>query len=336
MKKSLFFTIIYENKKFYTKNDFDCISQTELKFNELKNIFSKQALHSLNQDILNICENSVKGKNENDISKEVDLLMNIFKKDSNSSEYNKNQIVQSLIILSKRVDIYNIASAITIFIDKIGAIKNIFYSELQEIISKIKNSYIEEEVLKAIDRLKKINIDIDILYKENYEENNYINILIKLSEEPDSILFLIKRNLDDCLELKALVEEMNNGILNVDDILDLDKCIKLINKIGTEQTIKNMNDFEIVKTFIQEIEENKDMKISFIKYIKNYKKLKNLFYYGLNMSESSEQKIKLICHKSKFILKNTKNEFYNGIYYDNFNEENENKNLLIQDIDINI
>jgi len=331
MKKSSFFTTIYKNKKFYTKNDFDCISQTELEFNELNNIFSTQALNSLNQDALNIWENSVKGKNENDISKEVDLLMDIFKKDLNSSEYNKNQIVQSLVILSKRLDIYNVSTAITIFIDKIGAIKNIFYSELGEIISKIKNSYIEEEVLKAIDRLKKINIDIDILYKENNENDNYINILIKLSEEPDSILFLLKRNLDDCFELKVLLEEMSNGIFDVDDILDLENCIKLINKIGTEQTIKNMNDFEVVKSFIQEIEENKNMKISFIKYIKNFKKLKYLFYYGLNISESSEQKIKLICHKSKFILKNTKNEFYNGIYYDNFNKENEKQN-----IDINI
>ena len=81
MKKSSFFTTIYAIKKVYVKNDFDCINQTELKFNELSNIFSKQALHSLNQDILNICARSVKGKKENDISKEVDLLMNIFKKD---------------------------------------------------------------------------------------------------------------------------------------------------------------------------------------------------------------------------------------------------------------
>jgi len=321
MKKNSFFTTIYENKKECIKNVFDCINQTELKFNELSNIFSNQPLHSLDQDILNICANSVKGKKENDIIKEVDLLMNIFKKDLNSSEYNKNQIVQSLIILSKRVAIYIIAKAIIIFIDKIGAIKKTFYSELGEIISKLNNSFMEEEVLKAIDRLKKFNIDIDILYKENYEKDNYINILIELSEQPDSILFLLKRNIDDCLELKVLLRETNNGILSVDDILDLEKCIKLINKVGTEKTIKGMNDFDIVKSFIQEIEENKDMKISFIKFLKNYKKLKtleSLYYYGLNTSEASEQKIELICHNSRFVLKNIKNEFYNGIYDGNF------------------
>ena len=130
MKDSLFFINIYENEKELIKKDIDCINRTEEKFDELKKMFSNQSLNSLRKDILIICINSIKGKNENEIRKEVDLLIEIFKKDLNSSEYNKNNIVNSLFILSKGKDIYYTSIAMAVFIDKIGAKKTQLYSIL--------------------------------------------------------------------------------------------------------------------------------------------------------------------------------------------------------------
>ena len=161
MSKSLFFISIYENEKRITRKDFVCINQTEMKFNELNNIFSKQLLHSLSHDTLRICIDSLKGKKENDIRKEVDLLIEIFKKDLNSSEY-KYSIVQSMFILSKKEVIYNTSIAISIFIDRIGAKKSKLYSKLEEIISNLKDSYLEKDILDAIESLNQYNIDIDI------------------------------------------------------------------------------------------------------------------------------------------------------------------------------
>jgi len=328
MSTSLFFTNILENEKENSKKDIEIINQTENEFNKLKNIFTKQALSALSKETLDICINSIKGKKENEVIKEFDLLINIFKIDINSSECNKNDIIQSMITLSKKEDIYNIAKAISIFIDKIGAIKDVLYKKLEEIILNLKNSDIiklEKFILEAIKILKQYNIDIGILYNEDYKDNNYINILMKLKEQPDSVQFLLERNIDDCRKLQELVGEMDNGFLSTNDVLDLEKCVEIMNKIGTIQTIKDMNDSDIVNSFIKTIGNYKNMEIYFAKYVNNYQELKNLFFYGLDKSEASKQKISLICHKSIFILKNVKNEFFNGKYYDDSNEDKENK-----------
>ena len=107
MIKSLFFTTILEKEKGKTKKDIDCINQTELEFNKLNNIFSNQALRALSKDTLEICINSIKGKQEKDIIKEIGLLIKIFNIDVKSSEWNKNDIIQSMIRLSKIEDIYH-------------------------------------------------------------------------------------------------------------------------------------------------------------------------------------------------------------------------------------
>ena len=281
MKNSLFFNTIYENEKEITKRDIDCINQAEVKFDELKKIFSKLALNSLRKDILNICINSIKGKKENEISKEVDLLIEIFKKDLKSSEYNKNNIVHSLIVLSKRKDIYYSSIAMSVFIDNIGAKKTKFYSILKDIISNLKDCYSEEIISNAINCLKKYEIDIDILYNENYKNNNYIKILMKLKEHPEK--FLLERNIYECYELKELVREMDNTFLSLNDILDLEKCIELMNKIRTIQTFKEMNDSDIIKSFIKKIVNYKNIETNFTQYINNYQEIKNLFFYGLHI-----------------------------------------------------
>ena len=52
MKDSSFFITIYENEKEIYKKYKEYINQVELKFNELKQIFSNQTLNSLKKDIL--------------------------------------------------------------------------------------------------------------------------------------------------------------------------------------------------------------------------------------------------------------------------------------------
>jgi len=322
MSGSLFFTTIFEKEKEKSKKDIDCINQTELEFNKLKNIFSNQTLRALSKDTLDMCINSIKGKQENDVIKEIDLLINIFNIYTKSSEWNKNDIVQRMIRLSKKEVIYNIAIAISIFIDKIGAKKNNLYPKLEEIVSNLKNSEIEKlekDILEAIKNLKLYNIDI--LYNENFKNNNnYINILMKLKEQPESVQFLLKRSIDDCRNLQELVGEMDNGFLSSNDVLDLEKCVELMSKVGTAQTIKEMNDSDIVCSFVKEIGKFKNIEIYFTQYVNNFQELKNLFSYGLDKSEASKQKISLICQNSTFILKNKKNKFFEGKYYDDSKE----------------
>ena len=230
-----------------------------------------------------------------------------------------------MIILSKRKDIYYTSISISVFIDKIGAKKTKFYSILKDIISNIKDCYLEDIISNDINYLKEYDIDVDILYNENYKNNNYINILMKLKEQPDSIKFLLLINIYECHELKKLIREMDNNLLSSNDVLDLEKCIELMSKIGTIQTIKEMKDSDLIKSFIKKIGNCKNIETYFIQYVNNYQELKNLFNYGLYNSENSKREIALICHKSIFILKNVKNEFFNGKYYDDFNEDKKSK-----------
>ena len=321
MSKSLFFTKILENQKEISKIDIDCINQTELKFNKLNNIFSRQALTSLSKDILDICIKSIKGKKKTEVIKEVDLLIEIFKIEVNSSEWNKDDIVQSMINLSKKEDIYNTSIAISIFIDKIGAKKDILYKKLEEISSKLKISDLEKDILESIEILKSYKIDIDILYNENYKNNNYINILLKLKEQPDSVKFLLEKSIDDCRKLQESVGEMDNGFLSSNDVLDLEKCVELMSNVGTTQSINEMNDAKLISTFIEKIGNYKNIEIYFTQYVNNYQELKNLFSSVFDKSEASKQKIALICKNSIFILKNVKNKFFNGNYNDDSNED---------------
>jgi len=92
------------------------------------------------------------------------------------------------------------------------------------------------------------------------------------------------------------------------------------------------NDSDIMQSFIKEIGNYKDIEIYFTQYVNNYQELKNLSCYYLDKSEFSKHKIALICHKSTFILKNIKNEFFNGYYY---NEEKKSKENQKQDKNVN-
>ena len=120
--------------------------------------------------------------------------------------------------------------------------------------------------------------------------------------------------------------------MNSNDILNFKKCVELINKLDSAHSFNENNDSDIMQSFIKEIGNYKDIEIYFTQYVNNYQELKNLSCYYLDKSEFSKHKIALICHKSTFILKNIKNEFFNGYYY---NEEKKSKENQKQDKNVN-
>ena len=339
MKKSLFFGTIYKiNSQLYKDNDEKCINETELKFEQLKNMFCKKGVHNLDKDILHICLNTIKGKKDEEITKEINILIDIFKEQIQNVYYNTKDLVDSMIILSKKDDIYNVAIALSIFIQKTGA-KTDKPNKIDKIITDLKDSNEEKLILEAIRTLNDYSINIDILYdnKELKGENsNYLNILLKLKEQPDSITFLLKKSLDDCRSLQELVGEIDNGFLNTNDIIELEKCVEFMNKIGNEESLKSKKDIEVIKLFINEVQKSKGIEAYFKRYVDNYPELKNLLERGLDKSEASKQKIKFICQNSVFTLKSIKDQFFEG-NYEEIEEENTNeKKIKTQTIKINL
>ena len=93
---------------------------------------------------------------------------------------------------------------------------------------------------------------------------------------------------------------------------------------------------EVIKLFINEVQQSKGIEAYFERYVNNYPELKNLLERGLDKSEASKQKIKFICQNSVFTLKSIKDQFFEG-NYEEIEEENTNeKKIKTQTIKINL
>ena len=282
-KKSKFFWTIYnKNKEKYKLSEDICVNETIKEFDKLKDIFIN-GLKSLEKNVLQDCFITIKKRNEEEIDEEIETLIKIFQiKDFN----NKYEIRKSMIILSKKDDIYNISIAILLFLEKLQ-IKGNLSGKLKEIIHNIEKSNDENVILNAIKDLKSYSIDIDILYDKNNKEDNYLNIFLLLKKQPEAIIFLTKINYDMCRNLEEIdkleisikksificknsiflltnikdkffegmyyeEEEINNQKkkreteITIDNLLELGERVRLINKKVSGDDQKNKRFIEIV------------------------------------------------------------------------------------------
>ena len=328
--KSVFFLVIYNNIKKNIKNEDELLKKTEDTFDLLKNIFTKK-INLLSKDLLDICLNTVKNKSKEEIDKIIETSAKIFE----IKNYNKQEIIEYMIILSRKEDVLKISYAISSFLDKIGS-KGELYKQLEKIIENLKNSFEEKIILSAINDLNSFGIKTDILYDEKCKGANYLNILLKLKEQPEALSFLLKKTIDDCSSIQELVGEIDNSFINVNDILDLEQCIIFINKLGNPKELKNKKDIDIIKSFKKEVEnsKDKDIEICFNRFVNNYSEIKSLVDYGFDKSEASKKKVLLLCKESKFILTNIKNNFFKCIYKEEIFDKDDQKQIKYNELNL--
>ena len=323
-KKSLFFMVIYKKNKEINKDDEKkCIQDTENSFNKLINIFN-ESIKSLDKELLQICLNTIKGRKKVEIDNEINILITIFEKEI-TREYKKEDIIDCMITLSRKEDVYNIALAILLFIEKTGVEQTEFFETVNSIrlILEDEKSNDDKIINNAISNLKKNSINIDLLYDDNFKGDNYLSILLTLKEQPEALKFLLKEKIDeDCRNLQELVGGLDEGFLNANDIIGLEKCIEFMKRIGNENTIKNKKDSEVITSFIREVNNYNKIELLFQNYINNYSEIQNVFRYKLDKSEASKQKISLILKKSNFFLRNIKEKSFEGVYYEKTDKEN--------------
>jgi len=253
-------------------------------------------------------------KSYEEIDIEIEKLMKIFKNDINPDTIEVSRLINKLMMLSRRDDIIEVASSINVFIQNTGVRKGDLYRKIKEIIENLPNSYDQEKIENAKKELILADIDIEILYDENYGKNyknNYLNILKMLKEYPESINFLIKRNYDDCQTMKELIDQDDSGFLTVNDILDFEKCVLFVKSLGTEQSIIATNDNDFINNFTKAIQESKEsLGVYFQSYSHNFPELKDLFTNNLDPSGASRQIIKYISEKSQITISSDK--YYQG------------------------
>ena len=167
-------------------------------------------------------------------------------------------------------------------------------------ISKNKDIY---NIKKFIKELEHYNI---LCFKNNNNfENNYIQILKKLKEQPDAIKYLFETNKENIMQMHELNLENDSEFITSNDILDFEKCIDFMRKLGNINEIKKVTDKELIIEFRDLVNENnKDGKIEllFNKYINNYGELMQLINRGIDNTEISKKKLVLYLKIQNFIL----------------------------------
>ena len=157
--KSFIFSYIYNDKKNKFKNSTEqsWINETEKEFQNLKKIFE----NAQDENTLQICLKSIKGKSKEEILQEFDTLLTLFK--MNVLKEKKEEIISNLNLLAKKEDIINITDALCLFIDKANLTRGNLWNLVVKI-QKNKEELNNADVLKKyIQNLKDNNIDIEIL-----------------------------------------------------------------------------------------------------------------------------------------------------------------------------
>ena len=294
LKRSIFFCEILKNnqKNEYKNKEDKALAETEKTFNNLKIIFKKEGITVVDEKILRICIKPFEENMEN-IKNELQILSEIFKIDTQIEN-----VYEEIILFSKRNFIFNTASAFKIFLSAINLKKTDLSKNMDKIISKMK----EKDNIKIIKECNNILMELKI-YNGKEKENKLINILTKFKEQPDSILFLLKTSINECSNLQEIASsnDNNNIIINVNDILDMEKCIEFFKGIGTLDEIMEMKDIELIQKMQEKVKTKEDIYIYFENYINNFGQIR-LLKTSVDRTEFLKYKIQTLFKGSEFLL----------------------------------
>ena len=319
IKDSLLFKSIYEKEKIKYKNEeVKAIIETEEKFKHMENVLNLN-INEIDENILKICIDVFKNKEEKEIREEISKLAKIFNKNIDLDKMTNNYL-----LLSYRDNIFKVLNAAAIFAKKIGVKKNTYFINLDTIKSFCEKNNDIELIKVCLELLRKLGIDL----KDN--KNKFQEVLIAFEKNPESINYLLSKNLQDCSILHEIV---NNGdedsFLTSADVIYFEKCIKFIKSLGNEEELKKMTAFELLTKANRLFNEIKDKnsELCFINYVENYPKIKELVKNVFNKSEALKQTIDGIFYNSTFTLTNIEKEYFNGFYKIELKNEKESNKM---------
>ena len=295
-KNSAFFNGIYKESKNQFNNDEEkCLEDAENKFYEFKNLFEKDGIYKINQHNLEISVKALNG-NENDLKKEIKILGDIFE----CENYDFDEIYENLLLISKKEYIFNVANAIINFVKKLRIQETMFSNDIIEISRILINNNDINNIKKSKEILYQYEIDI------NNKDNKFIDILLKLKQQPDSCVLLSNTTIQDCRNLQELSLEIEDNFVTVNDILDMEKCIEFL---GQSKDLKKQKDIDAIKSFTIKASQTKDISIYFEKFVNNYSQINNL-KSTLNKSEMLKYQIYSLFDGATFTLTNKKEESF--------------------------
>ena len=324
-RNSCFFMAIYNKKndsENFEKSEDEIFKESLNNYKDtIKRIIlqkeSKEPFFEINNinDILKAVQNPNNNKN-----KEIDFIEREFV-DLGKNDYIKNNLLDDLINFSNKEKISKFLQAIIYFIEAYNEIKNIqmtqFINDLKETYKTINLKEVSgEEIKKAINLLSKFGYDLN-------NETSLIKFYDLFLGKKDSLLF-IKKIKDSKLEIRNLnefIDESENSQLETKDIDNLIDVYTFLDKFMEKH--KNNTDEELFQIFRKEFENEKNIDIKLMGYLKAYGDIIQLFDSYHENPEMTTQKINKILSDSfvKFFKEGKNNLFTFSISYKNQNNE---------------
>ena len=276
--KSKIFNSIYTNKKLLFKNDdIKIIEESEKEFYLIKDIIIKGKIKNINKYNLISLFSQFKN-NENELVKELDILIDIFYLEN----INKSKIIKGLTLLLYQKD------------EIINAIKNlIFLIELTESQKNEVYKLFKEAILKNITKTKGIKV-IELCYNiikiHGFESTNYkyLNFLNEFKDDKN-----------------------NQYIQSSTDINPISNFINIIKKINKIKPMKDKTVVKLFKKFISDIGSKNDNISCFYNNFENEELINEEFHlinnfaqylykiYQNDVDSKNDNKIKLLINKNE-------------------------------------
>ena len=298
LKRSVFFNEILKHNQnnVFKNNEEKALEETEKMFSQVKIIFNPDGLNKIDENLLDICVKPFRDNSDGLIT-ELNILSEFF-----DVKGDFRNLLEEILLFAKRGFIFEVANAIHTFFSEIKPKKTEFTKIIESIALKMKDKKDIQTIKECNNKLEELKI------LDGYgKDNELLNILIKFKEQPDSILFLLKTTVQELSNLQeiATFNDNNNNIVNVNDILDMQKCIEFFNDIGTLDKIMSMNDSQIYEMMDKLVKEKKDIYVYFERYVNNYGQIK-LLKTSVNTTEFLKYKIQNLFMGCEFLLSNNK------------------------------
>ena len=258
---------------------------------------------------------------KNNMKEEIDFISKEFV-ELKQDNYIKNDLLEDLINYSYRDKIAKLFAGIKYFIVAFKAIKQIRYTEFNDIITESyktisSNLVFSSDIKKAINLLAKCELNIR---NENTPLMEFYELIIN---KGDSITFIkkIKDSNLDIRNLNEFIDEQENSQLQTSDIDNLLDIYTFFNSLMKNDKIKT--DKDLILIFKREFEKEKNIDFKIKEYLKCYGEIIQFYQLYHENPEITAEKINKILNDSYALFQKNQNNnlFTFKIQYNNNNEE---------------
>ena len=302
----IFLNIFNNTKnKYFSQNSDKLIDIVLERFDKIKNLFVNNKA-TIENELKNNEEAKflidIAYKNENNLEKEIDWMLNYFK--INDFEL-KTVLIYSIKLIIKKDLLYSMTSG---FLKLFDIYKDFLHLANKEDISlyqkiMIYQNYLLPNKYIPLHLIEEINNNIENIFELNeFNSKIFFKLLNEINKYPDSMKFIKDKKFEEVENLFQFLLESDDSNLTEKDINDFINVVKYLQDI-----ISNINEeivifIKFLKKILSKLVEDEKFQKSFFNYIEKYSLIQTLFNNYLKHSEGSIIIIEKILKDSYFYI----------------------------------